>query len=92
MDEQLVAFDDVRHRFTYMWVSEPAPLPVSNAEITVGVIPHENGSALVTWEGQFEVADSATAAEVERVNTEVVWPAGAEGLRQAVAAHARMTP
>jgi hypothetical protein len=54
--EQLVAFDDRAHFYTYMNVTERGPSPIWDYESTIRV-RDEGDSSVVEWVGSFETAN-----------------------------------
>ncbi len=61
--------------FAYSFDGTP-PIPVTSSRTTVTATSATAGSAtIVTWHGEFEVADDDTRRTVEHINLEVVWPA-----------------
>ena len=64
INEEITAHDDADRRYTYRITG--GPLPVENYVSTLSVAESDSGSS-VTWEGDFDVAPGAPAAEVEEM-------------------------
>ncbi|HEY1736391.1 MAG TPA: SRPBCC family protein [Methylovirgula sp.] len=75
--EDLVAWNDARHSYTYRIVS--SPLPISHYVSTIRVKKHGDGSKIV-WYGHFK-AHGATPAKAREVITGV-YKAGVDALVQ----------
>lgn len=65
--EQLTALSDAERRMRYIILD--SPLPVTGYDATIEVLPvTEDGSSLVVWKAEFEVAPAEAEATVETVS------------------------
>jgi hypothetical protein len=73
--EKLVSRDDTAHSYTYQIVS--SPLPVSDYESTIKVLPEGSGSSIV-WTGDYK-AKGASDADAKKT-IDGVYKAGVDAL------------